>query len=232
MPEYQCPGGFPSDLTRQNCSYTQRQRTIDWLSTSFTDQAMLTSAAAGIAGFATASPPTTWPRTTLGFARNWRSSYFSGMANGTTQYLLNTGFNFNPEHVRCATEAFIKQQDRKDASIPKHDIKAACTWYGRVGHIFLDTVATRKSTLDGRARLVWPSPRLVGAFAGAYAQSPWEPPAGNTRNAIFTRAGESLIVPAVGAVFNEYPSLLQGVTRLIHLHIPKALPKRPEEAVR
>jgi hypothetical protein len=239
MAEYQCPGGFPSDLTQQNCSYTQRQRTVDWVSTSFTDQAMLTSAAASLMGFALASPPTTWPRTTLGYARDWRASYFSGMANGTTQYVFNALLRFNPEHVSCSTDAFIKEElasedsavTKKDAARVAADVNDACTWNRRVLHVLLDTVATRRSTLDGRGRLFWPSPRLAGAFAGAYSESPWEPPFGNTRSAILTRAGESLIVPAIGSVLNEYPTLIQDITKVLHLHSNKSLPKRTAEEV-
>ncbi len=242
MREHRCPGGFPSDLTRLNCRYTQRQRTLDWVSTSLTDQAMLTSALAGITAFVNASPPTTWPRTTLGYLRNWRASYFSGMANGTTQYLLNTVADFNPQHVSCRTGAFISNEP-DTLTLPSDPQKAiglaggmeskinhACTWDKRIEHVVLDTVATRRSTLDGRARLVWPSPRLAGAFAGAYGESPWEPSAGNSTQAIFTRAGESLIVPAIGALFTEYPGLIQLITK--PLHKTQLLPKWSAEATK
>jgi hypothetical protein len=242
MPEHECPGGFPSDLTRLNCRYTQRQRTLEWVSTTLTDEATLTSASAALGAFFFAESPTTWPRTGLGYLRDWRASYFSGLGNGTTQYLLNTAFDFNPDHVSCRTSAFLNNQSLMplvskdpnylvDQSVElEGKIERACTWYKRIGHVVLDTVATRKSTLPGKAKLNWPSPRLAGAFAGAYAESPWEPPTDNSTQAIFTRAGESLIVPAIGALFNEYPSLLQVITK--PLHRTKPLPVWPPETAR
>jgi hypothetical protein len=232
MLEYQCPGGFPSDLTRLNCLYTQRQRSIDWVTSSLTDEAMLNSAGAALGAFMFADSPTTWPRTGLGYLRDWRASYLSGMANGTTQYLLNSAFNFDPEHVSCRTGYFIRHEslqtldpDDPDAPVDQSSLlqKALdhdCTVPWRIFHVILDTVATRKSTPMGRAILSWPSPRIVGAFAGAFAESPWEPPADNSTQEILTRAGESLIVPAIGALFNEYPSLLQAITKPLHKKTP------------
>jgi hypothetical protein len=240
--ERQCPGGFPSDLTRLNCLYPQRQRTIDWVTSSLTDEAMLNSAGAALGAFMFADSPTTWPRTGLGYLRDWRASYLSGMANGTTQYLLNSAFNLNPEHVSCRTGWFIRHEslptlgpddpdNPADQSNPLQEaLDHDCTVPWRIFHVILDTVATRKSTPMGRAILSWPSPRLVGAFAGAFAESPWEPQADNSTQEIFTRAGESLIVPAIGALFNEFPSLLQTLTKPLHKKTP--LPVWPPQGAK
>lgn len=222
-PEHQCPGLFPGDLTLHNCAYSQRQRTVDWVSTSFSDQEILTSAASGFGGFVFGSPAE-WPRTSLGFAERWRASYFSGMSNGTAQFILNSTFNLDPRHVSCTADQFIHGQRM---GIFDPDVELSCSGAHRVLHILEDTLMTRRSSLDGKKPLRWPSARLIGAFAGAYGESPWEPEAENTPTAILTRAGESLIVPLIGSVLNEFPSALSGLTK--PLHTTKPLPKRPSE---
>ena len=222
-PEHQCPGLFPSDLTRQNCEYGQRQRTVDWISTSFTDRAILTAAASGFGSFIVRSP-NEWPRTSLGFADRWRASYFSGMGNGTAQFVLNSAFNLDPRHVSCAVDELIRE--RRSGTLDP-EIEPTCSPAHRVLHVLEDTLVTRKSSNDGLTKLRWPSPRLVGGFAGAYSEAPWQPEAENTPTAILTRAGESLVVPLIGSIFNEFPTVLNGITKPFHKSKP--LPKRPSE---
>ena len=222
LPETPCPGQFPSDLTIQNCSYSVNQRIEDWTTTSFTDQAILTSAGSALWGFGIRSPQE-WPRTSLGYAERLRASYISGAANGSTQFLLNSLINADPRHVSCAEDPIYAE--KRKAAIANHTpvpCSGKMQFFSRTGHALMDTVLVRQSTDDGRGKR-WPSPRIVGGFAGAYAQSPWEPAGENTPTAILTRAGESMIVPLLGSLLHEYPSLLKAITK--PFHTDKPLPK-------
>lgn len=102
-PEIACPGGFPSDLMQHNCAYLPRQRVEDWLTTSLTDQAIATSSLSALYSSAIRSP-SEWPGTPYNFALRLRSSYMSGLANGTAQFILGAAIGADPRHISCAED--------------------------------------------------------------------------------------------------------------------------------
>ena len=61
-----CPGGFPTDLTVSNCEFTQQMRVQQWVTVSFTDQAILGAVVYG-AGAQIIKSPGEWGRTWLGY---------------------------------------------------------------------------------------------------------------------------------------------------------------------
>jgi hypothetical protein len=198
-----CPGQFPSDLTQHSCAYNQRQRVEDWVTTSFTDQAILTSAGSALYGTLVHSPAE-FPRTFLGFGERLRVSYVGGVGNSTMQFLIGTAFRLDQRHISCAEELNPQGCTGKNAFLHR-------SW-----HVVKDTVMVRhsKDTGDG-AR--FPSPRILGAFAGAYAQSPWEPASENKPTAVLARAGTSMVTPFLGALLHEYPSISKALTKPLHL---------------
>jgi hypothetical protein len=210
-PEIVCPGQFPSDLTQHNCSYPMRQRVDDWVTTSFTDQAISTSSGAALYGTLIHSP-SEFPRTLLGFGERLRTSYIGGISNSTTQFLVGSLFKVDQRHVSCGEEQDIGSRARCTA-------KGA--FFYRTWHVIEDTVTARESTNEGNGARI-PSPRLLGAFAGAYAQSPWQAAGENTPTAILSRAGTSMITPFLGSLLHEYPSILKTITK--PLHLKKKLP--------
>ena len=214
--EHWCPGLFPSDLTLQNCNYSQRKRVEDWVTTTFTDQAALTSLGSALWGFAIRSP-NQWPRTLLGVGERWRASYMGGLGNGTTQFVIGSVLHLDPRHVSCAEDP-LNQHAIKSAAASR--APSPCSGFGkRTWHAVEDTVLVRQSNPYGDGRR-WPSPRILGGVAGAYAASPWQPAGENTPQAVFTRAGQSLVLPLLGSLMHEYPGLLKGLTKVFHRSKP------------
>jgi hypothetical protein len=216
IPKQWCPGEFPTDLTIHNCVYRQRQRVEDWITGSVTDQAVTTSALSALFSSAIRSP-SEWPGTAYGFSLRLRASYIGGLANGTTQFVIASAFHLDQSHISCAEDP-INQARINDARAS--DSRSVCegrfSFFARSSHIVLDTVTARVSKPQPVEGPRVPSPRLFGAVAGAYGQSPFEPAGENTITAILTRSGMSLVTPLIGSILHEYSSLLGIVTKPFH----------------
>lgn len=216
IPSRWCAGEFPTNLTVHNCVYRQRQRVEDWLGTSVTDQAVTTSALSALWGSAIRSPKE-WPGTAQGFAYRLRASYVGGLENGTTQFLVSSAFHLDQSHISCAEDPLNQLGIQKARAGQTATLcEGRYSLFRRSGHIVLDTLTARVSKPEPGSSMRVPSPRLLGAFAGAYGQSPFEPGGENTFAAILTRSGMSLVTPLLGSILHEYPSVLNALTKPFH----------------
>jgi hypothetical protein len=208
-----CPGGFPTDLTVLDCRYTRQQRLQQFVTTSVTDQAMLTSIFGSLftQGLGT---PNEWPRTWKYYGYRLGASYTSSVGRGTAEYIVGRIAHDDPRHIKCSDDASpLFRRNR----LANGDF--SCTNGQRFGHFLLDTVTVRASTkgvapqdaddpekLKAITRRYPAWARLAGVFAGALAQYPWEPHAENTFGAISQRAGISFGQTFLGSFFTEYGS--------------------------
>lgn len=231
--EFTCPGSFPSDLTVVNCKYLFRQRLQQFFSTGVTDQAILLSIMGSL--FTQAIPtPSEWPRTWKYYGYRVRASYTQSFGNATAQLIVGAAFREDPRHVQCNRDPLLFGRDSSG------DKPFSCTKKQRFTHALLDSITVRRSYSgkltpqfqealgkapnDRSARSVYRSgykripalSRLVGAYAGAYAQYPWEPGSANKFGAVSERAALSFAPTFLGSFFTEY-----GSSILSHLKKPK-----------
>lgn len=223
--EFTCPGSFPSDLTIVNCNYLPRQRLQQFITTGLTDQAMLLSITGSV--FTTAiRTPGEWPGTWKYYGYRVGASYTQSIGNNTAQYIVGAVLHEDPRHVRCDDDPLLYHRN------PATNDTSQCTAGQRFGHFLLDSITVRHSDkgvyplsgdrtrpLDaakiandpkvlqriahGYRRLPAFS-RLIGAYAGAYAQYPWEPRSANTFGAISQRAALAFAPTFLGSLYTEY----------------------------
>jgi hypothetical protein len=219
--EFTCPGSFASDLTVVNCEYTGRQRLQQFLTTGITDQAMVLSITGSL--FTQAIPtPSEWPRTWKYYGYRVGASYTQSVGNATAQLIVGAAMREDPRHVQCDRDPLLYGRD------PSGDKPFSCTKKQRFAHALLDSITVRrsfagsltpefrqalgKSQNDQTTRSLYRSQykrlpalsRLVGAYAGAYAQYPWEPGSANKFGAVSQRAALTFAPTFLGSFFTEY----------------------------
>jgi hypothetical protein len=220
--EFTCPGSFPSDLTIVDCDYPSRTRFQQFLTTGFTDQAMLLSATGSLFTLALKTPGE-WPRTWKYYGYRVGASYTQSAGNATAQYIVGAIFHDDPRHVQCNRDPLLY------GNSPSGNTPFLCSTMRRVGHALLDSVTVRhsfpgvvppqsggtaKKDQDTRQQIRskyrrFPAfSRLVGVFAGAYAQYPWEPGANNKIGAISQRAALAFAPTFLGSFYTEFSSSL------------------------
>jgi hypothetical protein len=219
--EFTCPGSFPSDLTVVNCRYQVRQRLEQFLTTGITDQAMLESVT-GSLFTQLLKTPGEWPRTWKYYGYRVGASYAQSVGNASAQFIVGAILQDDPRHVSCSSDPLLFHSESTA------DKPFTCSKWHRFGHALLDSVSVRHSnsgTLTPQtqvdlglalsiedARKKYKShyhrlpalSRLVGAYAGAYAQYPWEPGHSNKFGAVSQRAALSFAPTFLGSFYTEY----------------------------
>jgi hypothetical protein len=223
--EFTCPGSFPSDITMVNCSYTGWQRFQQFASTGITDQAMLLSITGSLFTQAIKTPGE-WPRTWKYYGYRVGASYSQSLGSASAQLIVGAIAHDDPRHVACNSDPLL--YGKEITSDQQYD----CTKLHRFGHALLDSVTVRQSNAGtvspavmvdlhlakdmesarkdykSRYRRMPAFARLVGAYAGAYSQYPWEPRSANTFGAISQRAALSFAPTFLGSFYTEYSSSL------------------------
>lgn len=214
-----CPGGFPTDLTATNCEFTPGARLQQWITTSFTDQALLGAVAFGTAAELIRSP-SEWPRSWEGLGQRVGVRYTQGAARGSAEYLVGTLLRDDPRHLSYKNDPHT-HYGLKVVSCSASGIETR--WYGaaghmalrRIGHPLLDSVTVLHSDPCGNGSRLPALDRLVGIWAGAYAGDPWYPRAENTPQNVGQRAAMAYGTTLLGSFYTEFsPEILREVSRV------------------
>jgi hypothetical protein len=215
-----CPGAFPTDLTATDCRYSPKQRTLDFVAGSVTDQSVLGAAVFGL-GAQIIQSPSEWKRTWEGYGRRVGSRYTQAVGKGAAQYLVGLILNDDPRFlayrddpgvVRRRRDAICAMNTRTAPNIatpcanPSQESLEALTHDGwqRFGHVWWDVITVRHSTIQGDGRRIPAFSRFAGEFGGAYAGYPWYPAAENTFPQVGERAAGAFGTAVLQSFYTEY----------------------------
>ena len=215
-----CPGAFPTDLTATDCRYKIKQRTLDFVSGSVTDQAILGAVVFGLGAQVTQSP-SEWKRTWDGYGRRAGSRYTQAVGKGAAQYLVGLIVNDDPRFlayrddprvIRCRRDAVCALTTRASSNAaapcanPTPETLDALTHDGwqRFGHAWYDVITVRHSTVHGDGRRIPAFSRFAGEFGGAYAGYPWYPAAENSFAQVGQRAAGAFGTALLSSFYTEY----------------------------
>jgi hypothetical protein len=233
---FTCPGGFPSDLTVINCRYTNRMRATQFVTTGLTDQAMVLSLTGSLFTSAIRSPPE-WPGTFHYYWLRVGASYSQSVGSAAAQLTIGSAIKDDPRHVTCDRDPLMYARDSSDFQTFRctkkqrfwHALVDSVTvrhsrpglWpimgpsgvvaYSKSNVLSLANEADQSATAEDFRREYGRMPaldRLVGAYAGAYSQYPWEPGPANKFGAISQRAALSFAPTFLGSFWQEYSSSL------------------------
>jgi hypothetical protein len=218
-----CPGGFPTDLTMTDCAFTQHQRFQQWITTSFTDQAILGAFIYGL-GSEILRTPNEWPRTWLGLGDRVGVRYTQAAARGTAEYLMGSLLQDDPRHLSYKDDPHTPY-GTKVVSCENGELTTRTYAVGppavgrRIGHAFLDSVTVLKSSSCGNGKRMPAYTRLVGIAAGVYGGYGWNPGPENSIGNVSERAVLSYASTLVGSFYTEFsPELMTALTKLITSH--------------
>jgi len=215
-----CPGGFPTDLTVTDCSFTHDQRMLQWINTSFTDQAILGAVVYGL-GAEIIKSPDAWGRTWKGYGQRVGVRYTQAAARGTAEFVVGTLLHDDPRHLSYKDDPHTpygtKIASCKDGVITTvtYPVVEPGVWK-RVGHAFVDSLTVLRSNGCGIGKRMPAYSRFVGIAAGTYGGFGWNPRSENTVSAAAQRFGTAYASTLAGSFYTEFsPELLTGLTRLI-----------------
>ena len=230
-----CPGAFPTDLTKTtDCSYTPTQRTLDFVSGSVTDQAVLGAVVFGL-GAQVIQSPSEWKRTWDGFGHRVGSRYTQALGKGTAQYLVGLILKDDPRFLayRDDPATIARHRDAVSALAARASpgITSACAnstaasldflshdGWQRFGHAWYDVVTVRHSTVKGNGRRIPAFSRFVGEAAGAYAGYPWYPGSENTLAQVGQRAAGAFGTALLSSFYTEYKPEITNLLGAVFRH--------------
>jgi hypothetical protein len=214
-----CPGGFPTDLTVTNCDFTAHMRMQQWVTVSFTDEAMLGAILYG-AGAQIIQSPSEWGRTWGGYGERVGVRYTQAAARGTAEFLVGNLMQDDPRHLSYKDDPHthwgskIVSCNSGIIELQNYPTPTKIVWK-RVGHAFVDSITVRKSNPCGSGKQLPAIDRLVGVAAGAYGGYAWYPRAENTIASASQRAALSYGSTLLGSFYTEFsPELMTGLTKL------------------
>jgi hypothetical protein len=214
-----CPGGFPTDLTVSNCEFTQKQRVMQWVTVSFTDQAIMGAVVYG-AGAQITKSPGEWGRNWRGYGDRVGVRYTQGAARGTAEYLVGNLMRDDPRHISFKDDPKEHYGTKitectAGGIVYKTYPQAGNLVWKRIGHAFLDSVTVRRSDPCGIGRRLPALDRLAGVAAGVYGGYPWYARSENTIANIGNRAAMSYGSTVVGSFYAEFsPEISLLLTRM------------------
>lgn len=201
-----CPGGFPTDLndiSGRDCGYTQGARTVDFLSGSVTDQAVLGAVVFGL-GAQIIQSPSEWKRTWEGYGRRVGSRYTQAVGKGAAQYIVGSIVRDDPRPLAYRNEPHLLAARYKAVSEGNTGAVLAHDGWQRFGHAWFDVITVRRSSVEGNGHRIPAISRFAGEFAGAYAGYPWYPAAENTFPKVGARAAGAFGTAVLSSFYNEY----------------------------
>lgn len=212
-----CPGGFPTDLTVMNCSYTEDLRLKQWVTSSISDQAMLGAAVYGL-GAQIIQSPSEWKRTWEGYGDRIGVRYTQAAARGTAEFLVGNLLHDDPRH-RSYKDAPLTHYGTKITScnangfvITTYPPPSHLVWR-RIGHAFVDSVTVLRSNPCGIGARMPAIDRMVGIAASAYAGYAWYPRSENTIDKVAQRAAGAYGSTLAGSFYTEFsPEISIGLS--------------------
>lgn len=217
-----CPGAFPTDLTQTlDCSYKPKQRFLDFVTGSVTDQAVLGAAVFGL-GAQIIKSPSEWGRTWDGYGRRVGSRYTQAVGKGAAQYLVGSilhddprflAYRDDPAVIKKRQEAVYKLTKRAAPNLVASETQPPAAQdlealqhdgWQRFGHVWWDVITVRHSTKEGKGRRIPALSRFAGEFGGAYAGYPWYPAAENTFPQVGQRAAGAFGTAVLQSFYTEY----------------------------
>ena len=202
-----CPGAFPTDLTATNCRYTMTQRSLDFVSGSLTDQAVLGAVVFGL-GAQIIQAPSEWKRTWDGYGKRVGVRYTQAVGKGAAQYLTGLILQDDPRFLAYRNDPRViekRQQTVQSLAAGKssQDVLMHDGWK-RFGHAWWDVITVRRSTALGNGRRIPAISRFAGEFGGAYAGFPWYPGPENTLPNVGQRAAGAFGTAVLSSFYTEY----------------------------
>jgi hypothetical protein len=217
-----CPGAFPTDLTQTlDCNYGSKQRLLDFVTGSVTDQAILGAVIFG-AGAQIIQSPSEWKRTWDGYGRRIGSRYSQQIGKGAAQFLVGWMLNDDPRFlayrddpgvIRKRQEAVRSLTARAAPNLvapgvaPSSEVNLESMTHDgwqRFGHVWWDVITVRRSTKEGNGRRIPAFSRFAGEFGGAYAGYPWYPAAENRFPQVGQRAAGAFGTAVLQSFYTEY----------------------------
>jgi hypothetical protein len=216
-----CPGAFPTDLTKSvDCSYTASQRTVDFVSGSATDQAVLGAVVFGL-GAQIIQSPSEWKRTWGGYGHRVGSRYTQALGKGAAQYLIGLMLKDDPRFLAYSNDPVVIGRNRDavcalGASASPGTSKACANsstvslealshdGWQRFGHAWYDVVTVRRSSIRGNGHRIPAFSRFAGEVAGAYAGYPWYPGPENDLVHVGERAAGAFGTAVLSSFYTEY----------------------------
>lgn len=217
-----CPGSFPTDLTQTlDCSYKPKQRFLDFVTGSITDQSVLGAAVFGL-GAQIIKSPSEWGRTWDGYGRRVGSRYTQAVGKGAAQYIVGSilqddprflAYRDDPGVIKKRQEAVYKLTERAAPNLVAPGAQPAAAQdlealthdgWQRFGHVWWDVITVRHSTKEGDGHRIPALSRFAGEFGGAYAGYPWYPAAENTFPQVGQRAAGAFGTAVLQSFYTEY----------------------------
>lgn len=222
--KFVCPGGFPTDLTNYDCSYTKQLRLSQWITTSFTDEAMLQSIASATFFGQTIPSPSEWGRTWNNYGLRIGANYTGATARGTTEFVIGALIKDDPRHIRYIDDPRTHYGTKllgcstNHLDLVTYQPPSGSLVFRRIGHAFLDSVTVRHSNVCGNGAVLPAVDRLGGIWAAAYASSGWYPSQENTLPNVAQRAGISYGITLGGSFYNEFSQEITSMLMTILGH--------------
>jgi hypothetical protein len=204
-----CPGAFPTDLANTDCRYLFSQRTLAFVTSSVTDQAILGAVVFGTGAQIIQSPPE-WKRTWYGYDHRVGARYTQALGKGAAQYLSGLILHDDPRFLAYRSDpSLIQRRQKTTQDLQEHPSSGAESplehdGWQRFGHAWLDAVTVRRSAASGNGHRIPAISRFVGEFAGAYAGYPWYPGPENKFPQVCQRAGGAFGTAVLSSFWTEY----------------------------
>jgi len=202
-----CPGAFPTDLTQTDCRYTFRQRTLDFVTGSITDEAGLGAVVYGL-GAQIIQSPSEWKRTWYGYGQRVGVRYTQAAGKGSAQYIAGLIFDDDPRFLAYSNDPGVIRRRQKavqglaagDRTLDQmtHD------GWQRFGHVWYDVITVRRSTRSGNGHRIPAFSRFAGEIAGAYAGYPWYPGPENKLPQVGQRVAGAFGTAVLSSFWTEY----------------------------
>ncbi len=219
-----CPGAFPTDLTQLDCRYTPKQRTLDFVTGSVTDQAGLSAVVYGL-GAQIIQSPSEWKRTWYGYGQRVGVRYTQTVGKGAAQYITGLILDDDPRFLAYNNDpGVIRRRQQAVARLPAGDTtldRMTHDGWQRFGHAWYDVITVRRSTRSGDGRRIPAFSRFAGEFAGAYAGYPWYPGPENKFPQVGERAAGAFGTAVLSSFWTEYHTEVTGVLgAILHRNQP------------
>ena len=224
-----CPGAFPTDLTATtDCRYTAKQRSLDYLSGSITDQAGLGAVVYGL-GAQIIQSPSEWKRTWYGYGQRVGVRYTQAVGKGSAEYLAGMILNDDPRFLAYGNDPNVIRRRQQAVTQPTAGGKSlddlSHDGWQRFGHAWYDVITVRHSTRSGDGHRIPAISRFAGEFAGAYAGYPWYPAAENKFTNIGERAAGAFGTAVLSSFWTEYHvEVTKLLGAVLHRNQPNTAP--------
>ncbi len=202
-----CPGAFPTDLTSNDCRYKVKDRALDYVSGSITDQAVLGAVVFGL-GAQIIQSPADWKRTWDGYGHRVGSRYTQAVGKGTAQFLVGWALRDDPRFLAYRDDPGVIKRRRQ--AVEDSQSAAAASQpltrdgWQRFGHAWWDVVTVRRSSQNGDGRRIPALSRFAGEFGGAYAGYPWYHAPENSFSQVGQRAAGAFGTAVLSSFYTEY----------------------------